>query len=233
LCLSSGQHATSLRDKMDEIETTEVPESQQGEDQQPVTSRNMVLLVGGLFLLGMALALLLFGNPFGNDASSKEPADLPQVPAAAAVNPRTGVIDPVVIGDQALDFTLPDVDGNEIALSSLTGKPVIINFWATWCPPCRLEMPELQEAFEAYQDQGLVVLVVNQQEQAEDVRAFFDEMGFTYTPLMDSKGEVGRAYGVVGLPSTFFVDRSGTISAVHRGIISREQIDSYLAEILS
>jgi peroxiredoxin len=218
---------------MDDIDTTEVPGAPQSGSQQSVSGRNMILLVGGLFLLGMALALLLFGNPFSKETSSEQPAELPQVPAGAEVNPRTGAVDPLVVGDRALDFTLPDIDGNEIALSSLVGKPVIINFWATWCPPCRLEMPEMQEAYEAYQDQGLVILVVNQQEQEEDIRAFFDEMGFTYTPLMDTNGDVGRAYGVVGLPSTFFVDRAGTISAVHRGMLSREQIDAYLAEILS
>ena len=217
---------------MDNLDTTELPETQQGNNQPPTAGRN-IIFIGGLFLLGMAVALLIFGNPFGQDDTTEQPVDLPQVPSAGEVNPRTGIVDPIVVGDRALDFTLPDVDGNEIALSSLAGQPVIINFWATWCPPCRLEMPELQEAFEAYQDQGLVILVVNQQEQEEDVRAFFEEMSFTYTPLMDKDGEVGRAYGVVGLPSTFFVDKNGAISAVHRGIISREQIDAYLAEILS
>jgi peroxiredoxin len=141
--------------------------------------------------------------------------------------------DPLVVGDKAYNFALSDLDGRPAALSDYAGQPVMVNFWATWCPPCRLEMPEFQRAFEAHQQDGLVILAVNEYEEAEDVRSFFyDEMGFTFTPLLDSDGEVGQAYGAAGLPATFFIGPDGEIVAIHRGLLSETQLDGYLAELI-
>ncbi len=211
----------------------EINDNQPGGSQLPGANRNIILVVGGLFLLGLALALLLFGGKFGNDVAGEGSASLPQVPAGAdEAAAEVGGIDPLFVGEKAHDFSLPGLDGNEVSLSELSGQPVIINFWATWCAPCRLEMPELQKTYEEHQDQDLVILAINEQEQTQDVRDFFDEMGFTFTPLLDSEGEVGRAYGMVGLPSTFFINTSGEVAAVHRGILTGEQIDTYLTQIL-
>jgi peroxiredoxin len=199
---------------------------------------NPLLLIAGLFVLGIALALLLFGGRlFDRGSSAEETADLVQIPALSGVN-REGVPLPVGgaplnVGDTAHNFTLPDLDGNQVTLSDFEGKPVIVNFWATWCPPCRLEMPEFQRIYEEYEDDGLVILAVNQAERPETASAFFrDEMGFSYTSLLDEEAAVGEAYGAVGLPATFFVDRRGEVTAVHRGILTREQIESYLEEII-
>ena len=198
------------------------------------TNRNRLLLVGGLFLLGIALALLLFGGDlFGQSGTTNPSVELPQIPGGDEINPVAGVVDPLTVGDQAYNFALRDLDGRAVTLSDFEGQPVLVNFWATWCPPCRLEMPEFQRAFEAHQDDGLVILAINERESADDVRAFFyDDMGFTYTPLLDSDGDVGAAYGAVGLPASFFVAPDGTINAVHRGLLTEEQLDSYLAELL-
>jgi len=114
-------------------------------------------------------------------------------------------------------------------LADFQGKPVVINFWATWCPPCRVEMPEFQRAFEEHQENELVILAINEAEQSEMVRSFFyDQMGYTYTPLLDEDGEVAEAYGAIGLPSTFFVNAEGEVTAVHRGAITQEQLNNYL-----
>lgn len=184
-------------------------------------------------MLGVALALLLFGGPLLSNPSGAEAVTLPQIPTTAA---DPGLIDsyqnPLVVGDKAYNFTLRDLEGNDIALSDYAGQPVVVNFWATWCAPCRIEMPELQSAYKTYQDQNLVILAVNAQEEAPQVRAFFEELGFSFKPLLDSDGQVGRAYGAPGLPSTFFINRSGEVTAVHRGILTGEQIDEYVAQIL-
>ncbi len=202
---------------------------------EPHTSskRRVTLAVAGIFLLGLALALLIFGAPLLGGQADDDALDLPQIPTtAAAAGSSAAALNPLSVGDKAHDFTLSDVNGRDVSLSDFTGQPVVVNFWATWCPPCRLEMPELQNAYDTYRDQGLVVLAVNAQEAEPQVRAFFEEMGFTLPALLDSDGQVGRAYGTPGLPSTFFIDRSGAVTAVHRGLLTAGLIETYLAQIL-
>ena len=197
------------------------------------SKRRPALAVAGFFLLGLALALLIFGAPLLSSRMAADVVDLPQIPmTAAAAGAPAGALNPLSVGDKAHDFTLPDVYGNNVALSDFAGQPVVVNFWATWCAPCRIEMPELQNAYNTYRDQDLVVLAVNAQEGEPQVRAFFEEMGFTLPALLDGDGQVGRAYGTPGLPSTFFIDRSGEVTAVHRGLLTAGQIETYLAQIL-
>ncbi|NCF66310.1 MAG: redoxin domain-containing protein [Chloroflexi bacterium] len=204
-----------------------------GSQKEPQKKRNPLLLVGGLFVLGIALAMLLFGNQLFEGRQGKEAVVFEQVPASGFVN-REGVPlpdrgAPLNVGDVAHNFSLPDLDGKQVALSEFQGKPVIINFWATWCPPCRLEMPEFQRAYETYEEDDLVILAVNEAEQSEVVSSFFyDQMGYTYTPLLDEEGQVAEAYGAIGLPSTFFVDDAGEVTAVHRGLLTKGQLEEYL-----
>lgn len=199
--------------------------------------RNTLLFVGGLFVLGIALAALLFGGSLFQTEPRDATADLPQVPALDGETVELPTVAqggaPLNVGDTAYDFLLTDLDGNDVTLSALRGQPVIVNFWATWCGPCRLEMPELQAAYTEYADDNLAILAVNQMEDATAVRSFFqDELGLTFTAVLDEEAEVADAYGAIGLPSTFFIDADGVVTAVHRGLLTREQIDSYLADTL-
>jgi len=212
--------------------------TEERESNKPNKGANPLLLIAGLFVLGIALALLLFGGRiFDDNASVKDGGDFDQIPSLSGVN-REGVPLPVSgaplnVGDKAHDFNLADPAGNMIALSDFTGKPVIVNFWATWCPPCRQEMPAFQRIYDTYTDDELVVLAVNEAETPETVTAFFyDEMEFSFTPLMDEEAAVGTAYGAVGLPATFFVDRNGEVTAVHRGGLTQSQIEAYLEGII-
>ncbi|MFL7837666.1 MAG: TlpA family protein disulfide reductase [Candidatus Promineifilaceae bacterium] len=217
---------------MDEKESGGTPVLVPDVEPQITSSRNILLVMGGFSLLGIALALLLFGGPLLDLFKDETPAELPQIPAANSdleSNPAGNVL---AAGDPATEFVLPDLEGNDVSLSEFAGRPLLINFWATWCAPCRIEMPELQNAHDTYQDQGLVVLAVNSQEDEQQVREFIDELGLTFIPLLDSQDMVGRAYGVNGLPSTYFIDKSGVVTAVHKGILSEDQIEAYLKQIL-
>jgi peroxiredoxin len=193
------------------------------------------LLLAGLGLLAVAASLLLFGSRLFTD---EEPAAslLDQVPQLSAGTPVVATLGDSTgaapaAGDRAPDFTLADLDGNEVRLSDLRGRPVIINFWATWCGPCRIEMPELQEAYEEHQDEDLAVLAVNREENPDTVRSFFyEELALTFTPLLDTQATVADLYRVFNLPTTFFVDEGGTITAVHRGPLTGGQIASYLED---
>jgi cytochrome c biogenesis protein CcmG/thiol:disulfide interchange protein DsbE len=133
----------------------------------------------------------------------------------------------------APDFTLPALDGAPLTLSTLRGKPVIINFWATWCPPCRRELPALQAAFETYQDQ-IGFVAVDVKESPDKVVAFVDELGLTFPVVTDEAGQVSDvAYEVRGIPTTFFVDANGVIVTRHVGPLDEADIDRYLEPLLA
>ncbi len=135
-------------------------------------------------------------------------------------------------GKVAPDFVLPAVDGTSVRLSDFAGRPVFVNFWATWCGPCRKEMPEIVAANDRYADRGLAVIAVNLQEDREAAAGFAREFGMDFPTALDFKGEVGGAYRVTGLPTSYFIDRSGVIQAVWFGPLSAEELDKQLRKIL-
>ncbi len=136
------------------------------------------------------------------------------------------------IGKPAPDFTLTTPEGENISLGALRGQVVLINFWATWCPPCRLEMPFLEAAYERYKDQGFTVLAVDQQESPQAVRAYFQELGLSFPVVVDGTGEVSSLYRVLALPTSYFIDRNGVVQIMHRGAMTQQQLEGYLAQVL-
>jgi peroxiredoxin len=215
---------------------------------ETTNGRNPIIIFAGFLLMGAALALVLFGGDLFGSAQSNVPVvndtaettvldqviEFPTAESSVVEIPRgtDGVLD---VGDPALNFTLLDFDGNPVSLDDFKGRPIIVNFWATWCAPCRIEMPELQAAYEAYQDDGLVILALNEDEPAEVARAYFeDEMGLTFTALLDDNSAIATAFGNFGtLPTTFFINAEGTITVIHRGPMTFSQIEGYLAETIS
>lgn len=139
-------------------------------------------------------------------------------------------------GGIAPDFTLQSLGGKEVSLADFRGKPVVLNFWATWCGPCRQEMPFLQEVSEdlEWTERGLVVLAVNLGEAAAAVREFTDGNGLTFTVLLDSNHEVGTQYNTRYIPTTYFIDKDGIIRNIKIGAFSRKSdIDSSIINMLT
>jgi peroxiredoxin len=136
------------------------------------------------------------------------------------------------IGHPAPDFTLVDLKGNEVALSDFRGKTVFINFWATWCPPCRAEMPEIEAVHQEYKDKGVVVLGVDISEPENTVRQYIQKGGFSWTIVLDSTGEVARNYQIAAIPTSFFIDREGIIRAVNIGAMTKRAMENKLAEAM-
>lgn len=147
--------------------------------------------------------------------------------AAPPPNPKTGFAAP--------DFMLGTLDGGQLTLSQLQGHPVVLNLWASWCLPCRKEMPAIEKAYERYKDQGLIVVGLNMtsQDSVSDVRAFVEQLGLTFPIVLDRDGAVSERYQLLGLPSTFFIDRKGIIrSVVVGGPMSEATIQSNIEDLL-
>jgi len=141
---------------------------------------------------------------------------------------KTVALDPTAppapqLGSQAPDFTLSDLEGNATTLSQLRGRPVLLNFWATWCPPCRKEMPDLQRFYEKYGDK-IQLLGVNWDFNSVGVEPFLDRHGITYPNVMDPKGEVFVRYRLTGLPVSFWLDPEGFVRGVWLGAMSEADI---------
>ena len=134
------------------------------------------------------------------------------------------------VGHPAPDITLTTVTGESFALSELRGKPVVLNFWATWCPPCRAELPELQAASQRYAGQ-LDIIGVNQAEPAEGVAAFAQQFGLTFPIPLDANADTSRRYAVRSLPTTFFVDRAGVIRHIQSGPLTEATLAQALQKV--
>ena len=134
-----------------------------------------------------------------------------------------------VVGRPAPAIQLPTLAGGQASLSDYKGRPVVVNFWATWCEPCKQEMPALQAAADAHPD--MVVLGVDNVESAVKVKPFVDQLGVRFPILLDEDGSVMERYQVTGLPTSFFIDRSGTLRSLYRGALTEDTLRSSVAAI--
>lgn len=138
-------------------------------------------------------------------------------------------------GFAAPDFTLDLLGGGKVSLADLRGKVVLVNFWASWCPPCRLEMPAIEKTYRSYKDIGLVVIGLNltAQDSEKEVADFVKEIGITFPIALDRDNAVGNLYRVMALPTSYFIDRNGVIrSVVVGGPMSEALIQSKVEELL-
>jgi cytochrome c biogenesis protein CcmG, thiol:disulfide interchange protein DsbE len=134
-----------------------------------------------------------------------------------------------VVGQTAPEFSLASLTGSAVSLNTYRGHPVVVNFWATWCEPCKQEMPALQA--EAASNQDLVVLGVDSIEPAVKVKPFVDQLGINFPILLDQDGSVVGEYEVIGMPTSFFIDRSGVLRSVYRGALAADTLHDGLAAI--
>lgn len=146
--------------------------------------------------------------------------------------PLTGASGSARVSRPAKDFTLPLFSGGEITLSNLKGKPVVINFWASWCPPCRDEAPILEKVWQLYRERGVTFIGVDIQDKEEDALAYIEEFGITYPNGRDLNGRITIDYGVGGIPVTFFIDRDGLIVSRWVGAINEDLLVARIEELL-
>jgi thiol-disulfide isomerase/thioredoxin len=170
---------------------------------------------GILFLIiAGVLAFNLFGQPIEEQQAKVNPipVDKSQVQSAP-------------------DFTLTDLEGNSVSLTDFKGKNVYLNFWASWCGPCRMEMPDIEKIYQEYKDKDLVVLAVNVGEGQDTVKSFIDTHQLSFPVLLDSKTEAARIYKVSSIPVSIFINKEGIIAAKRVGLMTHEEMEAYVAEL--
>ena len=148
--------------------------------------------------------------------------------------PTTSAAEPTAVrsGRYATDFAINLFTGGNFRLSEQRGKVVVVNFWASWCPPCKEEAPVLERAWQSYKDKGVVFIGVDVWDTEADAKAFMTKYGITYANGPDPAGEVAIEYGVTGLPETWVLDRDGRLARRWVGALNDRQLFSFIEEAL-
>ena len=165
--------------------------------------------------------------PIPTPTATTDPST-PTSPATLAPSPFSSDMPPLNLGEPAPPFALQGLDGTEVSLASLQGKVVVLNFWASWCGPCRKEMPDFQEAWEEHQDQGVVFVGIAVADTESDASRFAQQVGVTYPLALDATNEVARAYRLRAVPSTYFIDREGMLATTLHGLANQGALRIFL-----
>lgn len=126
------------------------------------------------------------------------------------------------------DFTAVTLRGETVRLSDYKGQVVMLNFWATWCPPCKAEMPDIQAAYQSYKDRGFTVLAINNSERSPQIRPFVDAFALTFPIVLDSTSTLQESFAIKGYPTSLFISDVGELYATHTGMLTPEQLDGYI-----
>lgn len=138
------------------------------------------------------------------------------------------LINPNASKTKAMDFKLKDLDGNELSLSDLKGKKVFLNFWATWCPPCKSEMPEIESLYQETKDSDLVIVSIEIGEPLDTVKSFIASNNYNFKVLSDPEQIVAAQYNIASIPTSYFIDVDGNIISKHSGAMNIDQMKEYI-----
>ncbi len=178
----------------------------------------LAVIGAGIVLLGIA-AIFLLPRP-NNTALTQDESGKSAVPATVSY--------------PAPDLTLKDPDGTQHAIADYRGKVLLVNLWATWCPPCKAEMPTLKSYYEKHVDQGFIVVALDQGDGADDVKAFATSHELSFPVLLDPKFEAETAFRTMGyLPSSYVIDRDGTVRLAWTGAITANMLEKYVTPIIT
>jgi thiol-disulfide isomerase/thioredoxin len=188
----------------------------------------------GWVILGfLAVILLGFFLAIQGCAPSAQDTGGSSQEGSGTTGPKGGELAPAPeVGRLAPDFTLVDLEGNEVTLSDFRGKTVFLNFWATWCPPCRAEMPEIEAVYQEYKNKDVVVIGVDIRETKAEVLQFVQQGGYTWTFVLDTSGEVTVNYQITAIPTSFFIDGDGIIQSVIDYAMSKRAMEVELTKAM-
>jgi thiol-disulfide isomerase/thioredoxin len=174
----------------------------------------MILMGVGLVSIGIVFFFLLQNNP----------------PSASVQDPSAV---PVKVDYAAPNLILEDLSGNTVSLKDYAGSVVLVNLWATWCPPCKEEMPTLQAFYEKYKNDGFVLIAINQEETREVVQPFVEQYGLTFPVWLDIEWLAEREFNTSNLPSSYVIDQSGQVRLMWIGSISKQNLEKYIPNIIT
>lgn len=187
------------------------------EQNNPITfppGRLIALSMIGFGFLAIGIAFMLLNS---------------QTPSAST--PDFSTI-PVQVDFPAPELTLTTLDGESASLSDYLGKVVLVNLWATWCPPCREEMPTLQAFYDKYNSDGFVLIAIDQGETSQQVIPFVNEYNLTFPIWLDIGSEAGRVFKTMNLPSSYVIDRTGRVRLMWIGGISKKNLEKYVPDVI-
>jgi peroxiredoxin len=175
-----------------------------------------LLLIGcGFLAIGIMYYLLSFDNPVSDSASTSDFSTVP-----------------VQVDYPAPELNLTSLEGDAVSLADYRGSVVLVNLWATWCPPCAEEMPTLQAFYERYKSEGFVLIAIDQGETVAEVKPFAAEFGLTFPIWLDPDNEAGGIFKTMNLPSSYVIDREGQVRLMWIGGISAANLEKYVPNII-
>ena len=207
--------------------------------------KKTVIALGLLFLMGVSTYTVYNYNKSNqrniNNTASKDSTSLAEEPnlsnnnlPSSQENINTTPNNEANIESakiEAIDFKLKDFNGKEVSLSDYKGKKIFLNFWASWCPPCIAEMPEMEELYQETKDSDLVILAVNLSEGTSPIQKFMDSNKYNFQVLFDTDNVVASKYQIVSIPTSFFIDKEGNIAYKHIGSMTIEDMKNYINDI--
>lgn len=181
---------------------------------RPSPMRFYAMLMIGIGFIAIGIMLFMFLKE-----STPVPADLSTVP--------------VEVDFVAPELTLVDLEGARVSLRDYFGNVVLVNLWATWCPPCKEEMPALQTFYENHKSDGFVLIAIDQEETLEVVEPFVAEFGLTFPVWLDEEYQAQREFNTMSLPSSFLIDRTGRVRLMWVGGVSEEFLEKYVTKLIN
>ena len=200
-----------------------------------------VLLLGGAYILYNQLSgqvardSIVVTQEAGSVSSAQETQAPEASPQAEEETPAETEAPAQEEAPAAPDFTVLDADGQEVRLSDMQGTPVVLNFWASWCPPCKSEMPDFEEASKTYEGKVafmMVNLTDGGRETVDTAKAYIEEQGYTFPVYFDTQQEAAAGYGVVSIPTTYFIDAQGGVVAYGQGALDQSALEQGIGMIL-
>lgn len=183
---------------------------QRAAQRRKTTLTNLAWIAGSVLLLAIVIILAL-----PKSSSGSQPTGYAQ------------------IGSPMPDVALQDLDGNTVRISDYAGQPVLVNAWATWCPPCKAEMPDLQKYYDKHQSNGLVLLAINAGEGPSQVSQFIQQNGFTFPVLLDPAVQALSTLGITSFPTSILVGRDGVVKTMHVGMFTPQALEAEITPLLA